>query len=59
MEAAVAASIAELSTTQIAKFFQIQCDKEAERILDMPVGSTPVQGTSSYTVVSDDGTLVI
>jgi hypothetical protein len=60
------ASIAKLSKYQISTFFsenasstQQQCDQEAERLTGMSVHATPVQGGSSYTVVSDDETCVV
>ena len=62
----IAASIAKLSKVQIARFFannapttQELCDQEAERLVDMPVHPAPVQGGTSYTVVSNDDTCVV
>jgi hypothetical protein len=62
----IAASIAKLSKVQIATFFsnnapatQKLCDREAERLMDMPVYPASVQGGTSYTVVSDDDTCVV
>jgi len=62
----VAASIAKLSQVQITTFFsqnapltQQKCDQGAERLIRKPVHPTSVQGGTSYTVVSDDGTCVI
>lgn len=62
----VAASIAKLSQAQITTFFsknapltQRKCDQEAERLIHKPVHPTSVQGGTSYTVVSDDGTCVV
>ena len=62
----IAASIANLSKVQIATSFsnnapatQKLCDQEAERLTHMPVRPAPVQGGTSYTVVSDDETCVV
>ncbi|KAH8928591.1 hypothetical protein BT69DRAFT_1236890 [Atractiella rhizophila] len=66
MQDIVTASIAKLSQAQITTFFrkntpltQEKCDQEASRLTDMPVHPTPVQGATSYTVVSNDGTCVV
>ncbi|KAI0650000.1 hypothetical protein C8Q79DRAFT_997949 [Trametes meyenii] len=66
MEDIVAASVAKLSQVQITTFFsqnasstQQQCDQEAEWLIHKPVHPAPVQGGTSYTVVSDDDTYVI
>ncbi|KIM36556.1 hypothetical protein M413DRAFT_13896 [Hebeloma cylindrosporum] len=60
------ASIAKLSKHQISAFFsknssamQEQCDQEAERLTGTSVHPAPVQGGTSYTVVSDDETSVV
>lgn len=58
--------MADLSRLQISKFFsesapitQQQCDQEAQRIAGGSIQPTPVQGGGSYTVLADDGTLVV
>ncbi|KAF5017336.1 hypothetical protein F66182_10745 [Fusarium sp. NRRL 66182] len=60
------AIMAHLSRQQISDFFsktapitQQQCDQEAERITGGSVQPAPVQGGASYTVLADDGTLVV
>lgn len=62
----VASSVLNLSKAQIMTFFsenapltQQKCDHEAEQILCTPVHPASVQGGTSYTVVSNDGTYVV
>ena len=58
--------MADLRRLQISKFFensapttQQQCDQEAERITGGAVCPTPVQGGASYTVLANDGVVVV
>ncbi|MBE3045415.1 hypothetical protein IMZ48_23270 [Candidatus Bathyarchaeota archaeon] len=60
------ANIAALSKHQIANFFtkhapttQEECHRKAALLAGGPVHPAPVQGATSYTVVSDDGSLVV
>jgi hypothetical protein len=58
--------MAHLSRQQISDFFsksapitQQQCDQEAERIAGGSIQPAPVQGGASYTVLANDGALVV
>lgn len=60
------AIIAHLSRQQISEFFsksdpttQRQCDQEAQRITGGSIQPAPVQGGASYTVLANDGALVV
>jgi hypothetical protein len=60
------AIMAHLSKQQILEFFsksasvtQQQCDQEAERITGGSIQPAPVQGGASYTVLANDGVLVV
>ncbi|EIN12676.1 hypothetical protein PUNSTDRAFT_130929 [Punctularia strigosozonata HHB-11173 SS5] len=67
MPTVMEASIAALSELQITRFFekyspsttQQQCNQRAEQLAGMSVHPTPVQGGTSYTVVSDDETCIV